>query len=158
MGKFKVNIIEIAECPIRFRTDSLKKLLIKAIKNYQPELLSRKLELCLVWVTDQSIKQLNRSYRKKNQPTDVLSFSYLPMDNDDDTSMGEIVISADTLRKQALRNKHTQAREAQILFVHGVLHILGHDHKNKRDFEIMKNAERFLLGDNSGLISNIGLE
>lgn len=96
--------------------------------------------LSLVVTTDTHIQKLNRQYRNKNKPTDVLSFDY-----------GEIVISYPTAKRQAKQHGLTSYQEVVLLFVHGLLHILGHDHEKKNARHKMQEAETWLLGY-SGLV------
>lgn len=70
---------------------------------------------------DQRLRALNRTFRQKNSPTDVLSFP-----NGDG---GNIAISGDIARENATRFGHTPAAELKILILHGMLHLAGHDHE-----------------------------
>jgi probable rRNA maturation factor len=90
---------------------------------------------CLV-TSDAALQAWNRQYRKKDYPTDVLSF---PSGNRDD-GIGELAISFNRAREQALENGHTPAEEIRILMLHGVLHLIGLDHES--DNGQMANAER----------------
>jgi len=90
--------------------------------------------LKVFFVSDEEIRQLNRNYRDQDKPTDVISLSYyeespFPGDN----LIGEIFISVDTTRRQAEEHDLTVKEEAQFLFVHGLLHIFGYDHKEDKD-------------------------
>lgn len=67
------------------------------------------------------IQALNRRFRKRNMPTDVLSF---PHDGG-----GDIAISADIARQNAARYRHSAASELKVLVLHGLLHLAGHDHE-----------------------------
>jgi probable rRNA maturation factor len=101
----------------------------------------------LTIVTDQEIAELNKMYRGKNSPTDVLSFSYLeekgfPGEN----LIGEIAISLETARKQAKEHQKTLKQELQFLFVHGLLHIFGYDHEKTADRKEMFDLQDEILG------------
>lgn len=101
----------------------------------------------LVIVLDGEIQELNRSYRGKNSPTDVLSFSYyeekgFPGAED---LLGEIVISIDTAKKQAIEHKKTLQEEMQFLFVHGLLHLFGYDHEEENEKKIMFDLQDEIL-------------
>lgn len=92
-------------------------------------------EFILVIVNNAEIQALNKEYRKKDYPTDVLSFPY-----GDNT--GEIIISADKVREQAKEYRHSEEEEIAFLVVHGIVHIMGWDHerseeeaKEQRDIE-----------------------
>ncbi len=84
-------------------------------------------ELSLAFVTDQTIHELNRRYRHKDRPTDVLSFPLA--DECCPTLLGDVVISVDTARRQARQRKRAFADELRALLIHGILHLLGYDHE-----------------------------
>ena len=79
--------------------------------------------VAVVFGDDAMVRGLNRRYRGKDRPTDVLSF---PAGEND--HLGDIVVSSDTARRQGRRRGHGAAREARILLIHGFLHLLGYDH------------------------------
>lgn len=97
--------------------------------------------LNVVFVNDTYIHALNKRYRKKDAPTDVLSFTY-----NQDGLIGEIYISVETAKKQAGDFGHSLADELSKLFVHGFLHIHGHDHENDADYRRMHAVECAVLG------------
>ncbi|MGH9468310.1 MAG: rRNA maturation RNase YbeY [Terriglobales bacterium] len=72
---------------------------------------------------DASIRRLNRRFRHKDRPTDVLSFPISANGN-----AGDIAISLDTARRQARRLRHSLDRELRLLLLHGALHLAGMDH------------------------------
>ena len=89
----------------------------------------KKIDNCSVaLVGSQAIKKLNRQYRRINQATDILSFDDPP----------QIIICWPQLKKQAREQKHSQKKELAILLVHGFLHILGYDHKDKKQRNLME--------------------
>lgn len=90
----------------------------------------------LHFVRSSHMKKLNHQFRKKNKPTDILSFNGLSRE-----LLGSLVIDIDTAQKQALEYKHSRTREIHELFVHGVLHLLGFDHETPKDAEQMKKKE-----------------
>ncbi|HYO84748.1 MAG TPA: rRNA maturation RNase YbeY [Bryobacteraceae bacterium] len=81
---------------------------------------------CL-FTDDQELQRLNRMFLGKDQPTDVLSFP-----SADESSLGELAISVERARQQADDFGHELAHELRILMLHGVLHLLGHDHESDR--------------------------
>lgn len=87
-------------------------------------------EISLLITNDETIHQLNKEYRQKDKPTDVLSF---PLD--DDTMLGDIVISLDTAKRQAEEREINLDRETAFLFIHGLLHLLGYDHETSIEDE-----------------------
>ena len=98
-------------------------------------------ELSLALVTDPEIHDLNRRYRGKDRPTDVLSFPLA--DALQPSLLGEVVISVETAVRQAQRRGHSLPEELQTLLIHGVLHLLGYDHEVSRSEAIrMHRKER----------------
>jgi len=92
------------------------------------------------FVSDREMRQLNRLYRNKDRPTDVLSF---PGEATPEGShLGDVVISVPTARRQATAAGHSVARELEVLMLHGVLHCLGHDHET--DDGTMERLEQHL--------------
>lgn len=85
-------------------------------------------ELSIALIGDDEMRALNRDYRGKDKPTDVLAF---PMDNpaESGAQLGDIVISLDTASRQAAERGLTPAAEVRTLLVHGFLHLLGYDHE-----------------------------
>ena len=81
-------------------------------------------EVALLLTNDAAIRNLNRSFRKLDKPTDVLAF---PM-TDDDEILGDIAISIETARQQAERAGHGLNTELKYLLLHGLLHLCGLDH------------------------------
>jgi probable rRNA maturation factor len=95
------------------------------LENYK----SREIDLTLC--DNKTIQQYNKEYRGKDTPTDVLSF---PIENDIiiggmGMPLGSIVISADFVEEKATELGHTQSDELSLLFIHGILHLLGFDHE-----------------------------
>lgn len=73
-----------------------------------------------------NIQELNRNFRGKDEPTDVLSFPYeaMPM-----TPIGSVIVSLDYAKAKAQELGHSVQNEIALLFIHGLLHILGFDHE-----------------------------
>ncbi len=103
---------------------------------------SKDSEICISFVDDETIRELNNSYRNINRATDVLSF---PQDGPDYSILGDIVISVDTAKRHAVRYENTYEFEINKLIVHGILHLLGFDHKKKRETIVMREKEKELL-------------
>ncbi len=84
-------------------------------------------------ITDnQTIQVLNKKYRGKDAPTDVLSFPF-----EDKENLGQIVISLDRAKEQALDLNQSLEEELKFLFAHGVLHLLGYDHHKPEEEKVM---------------------
>ncbi|WP_418640344.1 rRNA maturation RNase YbeY [Sulfurimonas sp. ST-27] len=96
----------------------------------------------LVITANDEIRQINKEYRNIDKPTDVLSFPYeeMPM-----SPLGSIVVSYDFVREKAAEFKHTQEDEFTLLFIHGLLHLLGYDHET--DNGQMREEEERLINE-----------
>ena len=108
---------------------------------------SKKL-VSVVLCDTKTITNLNRTYRKKNRSTDVLSFLYSKSPFSSDYLLGEIFICTPVARKQAQQYKNTFAEEIQLLTVHGFLHLLGFDHATQRQSQRMRRIENHILKNN----------
>jgi len=104
-------------------------------------------ELAISLVSDAEIHTLNRDYRGKDQPTDVLGFAMRegePTPDGEDV-LGDVVISLDTAARQAAERGVTLASEVRDLLIHGILHLLGYDHEvGANESRRMKAKERWL--------------
>ena len=98
------------------------------------KLLSEKSEITIVFLTAPEMKRVNSSFRKKNKPTDILSFA-----SDDPASIGELLLCPDVLKKQAAVQQHTFSDEMKYMLIHGILHLLGYDH------ELSKSEEKLMF-------------
>ncbi len=111
---------------------------------------SENVEVSLALVDDIYIHSLNKQYRGVDSPTDVLSFSMQegePMPGEEETILGDVVISLQAAERQAKEYGHSFRREAAYLAVHGVLHLLGYDHRGEEDRLVMRRKEDQLLKD-----------
>lgn len=89
-------------------------------------------DLSIVVCDDDFIQALNKQYRDVDRPTDVLSFPSDEVDPGDGTRyLGDIVISLPRATAQAIEANHPVGDELAMLAIHGVLHLLGHDHQNE---------------------------
>jgi probable rRNA maturation factor len=103
-------------------------------------------DLTVVLIGDESIQTLNRDFLGHDAPTDVLSF---PADEPDPETgrcyLGDVVISVPRATEQAETRGHTLEAEVQLLVVHGVLHLLGHDHAEAEEKDRMWAAQSDVL-------------
>ncbi|MBI4266936.1 MAG: rRNA maturation RNase YbeY [Chloroflexi bacterium] len=109
-------------------------------------------ELGLLITGQEKVRQLNRDYRGKDVPTDVLSFAMAPgaeetfiAPPDGVRRLGEVIISYPQAVIQAKQRRHSVAREIVILIIHGVLHLLGYDHEKTEERRRMRAKEREIL-------------
>jgi len=103
-------------------------------------------ELSLSLVDDATIAELNHQWRGREGPTDVLSFSLLEGEHSEHRGrlLGEVVIGVDAAARQAHRGRRPLDAELLRLLVHGVLHLLGHDHQEAGEARRMRAEERRL--------------
>jgi len=105
--------------------------------------LSSRSELCVSLVSDVDMRELNRRYRQIDTTTDVLCFPQKSDVNSD--LLGDIVISYQTALRHSRRLEITIDEELRLLIVHAVLHLLGFDHKKKKERETMREKEKEVL-------------
>lgn len=115
----------------------VSKLLKKVFKKVK-----EKKNMSIIFVSLEQIQELNKNYRQIDKVTDVLSF---PNDDPDDKTLGDIFISMDKAKEQAISYGHSFEREVGFLAVHGYLHLLGYDHHTKEDEEKMVFMQESIL-------------
>ncbi len=105
-------------------------------------------ELSVLLVSDREMRKLNRDYRGRDRPTDVLAFAQREGPGGaPDGLLGDVVISVDTARRQAAERRLTLGTEGERLLVHGLLHLLGYDHeRSAAEARRMQRRERTLVG------------
>jgi rRNA maturation RNase YbeY len=107
--------------------------------------------VCVLLTDDAEMKRLNRRFRGKNRPTDVLSFPSIarppaPRGRSHARYLGDLVISIDTARRQAKVLRHGLLAEVTVLIAHGLLHLCGYDHEQgEAEARRMLRRERALL-------------
>ena len=102
----------------------------------------------IIVVDDAAIRTLNKQYRNRSRPTDVLAFPADP----ELGILGEVYISVDTARRQAAEYSHRLREEMLRLVAHGVLHLCGYDHEHPTDAAVMKEREDAYL---DGILSHV---
>jgi probable rRNA maturation factor len=138
--------------------DKLKRILLTALRS--PELLARgpiarpwKVELLAVG--KERMREINFQTRRKNSPTDVLSFPS-PQPFFSEGFIGELVICLPLLESQAAQRGHSIQEETIVLLIHGVLHLFGMDHEeDPKEAEEMARWEGWLL-EQVGYRRNLG--
>jgi probable rRNA maturation factor len=108
-------------------------------------------ELSLLLCDDSEIHHLNRSHRRKDKPTDVLAFAQRegPALPGAGHLLGDVVISLDTARRQAAEHGHSLWAEVTLLLAHGLLHLVGYDHRTDAE-EAQMNAKAVVLVNAAG--------
>ncbi|HKL47272.1 MAG TPA: rRNA maturation RNase YbeY [Candidatus Izemoplasmatales bacterium] len=123
------NIINQYDTSDRYHS-TIEKIIVYAYKYL--ELKSKKV-INVILLDDEEIQSLNAKYRQINKATDVLSFE----NTDSQDELGDIFISIDKVKAQAMRYHHSFERELAFLSLHGFLHCMGYDHITKEDEFIM---------------------
>ena len=110
---------------------------------------AEEISLGLRFTDDTVIRELNGTWRQRQEPTDVLSFAALEDAPDwlesSSVELGDIVISLDTARRQAQEHQHSLQKELQWLASHGLLHLLGWDHPDEDSLAAMLECQDRLL-------------
>jgi probable rRNA maturation factor len=103
-------------------------------------------ELSVALVDDAEIAELNRTWRSMDKPTDVLSFSLLEGEEQDHRGslLGDVVISVETAASQARERHRGLDEEITRLLIHGLLHLIGHDHEEDEEARRMEAEQRRL--------------
>ncbi|MER0467294.1 rRNA maturation RNase YbeY [Bacillus cabrialesii subsp. cabrialesii] len=139
-------------------TGSVPEEMLKEVENLlqfaaEREGVQDQAEVSVTIVTNEDIQQINKEYRGKDAPTDVISFA-LEEEGEGEIEivgaeippvLGDIIISADRTREQAEEYNHSFKRELGFLAVHGFLHLLGYDHMTKEEEEEMFTKQKDLL-------------
>jgi len=111
-------------------------------------------DIGLLITTDKTIRKYNRTYRHKDKPTDILSFSYHPtlragkrilVKSPEDKNVGDLIISLEYIKKRAEELKIPLEQHLKTLLVHGVCHLLGYDHETDNQYRSMKTKETYIL-------------
>ena len=138
----------------------IRSLIKKAVKEtLTEEKFEYPAEISVSFVDNQKIHELNREYREKDRPTDVLSFPMWEKEELSDGSaldghavtLGDIIISAEKAQAQAEEYGHSIDRELTFLSVHSTLHLLGYDH------EISEEDEKYMNKKQEDVLVKIGL-
>lgn len=104
----------------------------------------KKLSVTLVLSNDAEIRTLNKNYRRKDKPTNVLSFPDGTMLNGV-KQLGDVVLAYETIAREAAEQGKKLKDHLTHLTIHGVLHLLGYDHESENDAEIMETLEIAIL-------------
>lgn len=93
------------------------------------------------FVSEEEISELNKQYMKKNGSTDVLSFPNGPVNQEVPSILGDVVICPEVALRQSIEHDWPFEAELTLLLSHGILHVLGHDHFDKLETELMRSRE-----------------
>jgi len=104
-------------------------------------------EVSILLTDDDEIQKLNATYREVDAPTDVLAFAMREGTDGDLNSeiLGDVVISIQTAKRQAEEYRHSIEAELSLLVIHGILHLLGYDHAEKDETQIMQEKQKEII-------------
>lgn len=108
-------------------------------------------EISILLTTDAHIQELNKEYRGKDKPTNVLSFAAedanddFPKTENDSLILGDIIVAFETISNEAKKQSKTLSNHFFHMIVHGMLHLLGHDHINNNEADEMEKLEIEIL-------------
>ncbi|WP_078577104.1 rRNA maturation RNase YbeY [Salipaludibacillus agaradhaerens] len=147
MNRYTIDLFDETEQLTDVEKNLVADVLNTALKE---ENLKEESEVSVTFVTDEHIHQLNREYRDKDQPTDVLSFALNEGDEDISESpaanlLGDVIISVPRAKVQAEEYGHDMERELCFLAVHGFLHLIGYDHETEKDEKVMFTKQEDIL-------------
>ena len=146
---------------LQIQNESTVKLKKTPVKNFLHKVLDKlgkdKWEVSVLFTGDAFIQQLNREYRGKDEPTDVLSFAQVDNkeafpEKGDRFYAGDIVISMETLAKNADYFGISMNEELKRLLVHGILHLSGMDHENNNPNQPMLVEQEKILNQFTGVV------
>ena len=123
---------------------------IKKINLKTKEFKKNKIFCTILLSGSKEIKHLNKKFRKKNKSTDVLSFPFYSkkelnkkLKKEKEVYLGDIIINLNKLKKK--NSKKFFKTEFDRLWIHGMVHLFGHDHKKDKDFNTMQKIEKKFL-------------
>ncbi|GAE26978.1 hypothetical protein JCM9140_3088 [Halalkalibacter wakoensis JCM 9140] len=146
-----VDFTDETESITKLQQDLVEKIILKTLEIEQ---LSGELEVSVTVVNEQRIQEINKEYRDKDQPTDVISFALNEQGEEEPeftklegmpNILGDIIISSAHIKRQAEEYGHSFERELGFLTVHGVLHLLGYDHMTEADEKEMFSKQEDIL-------------
>ena len=123
------------------------------IKNY--DFINNDIEFDVMFCDNDAIHEINRDYRGKDKETDVITFALfadsepqMRMVSEEGIALGEIIISVEKIKSQAVENQKTFEEELYFILAHGILHLFGFTHQDDEKLE-------FMIGMQQRLVENV---
>ena len=142
----EINFLDIEE------NEEYISIINKVLKQcFESELKNKRLYVNIILTNPDNIQKLNKEYRSIDKPTDVLSFPMFEkeelqnMNNENYDVLGDIVISIEKVKEQAIEYEHSFERELSYMVVHGFCHLIGYDHIEEEDKRVMRKKEEEIL-------------
>lgn len=154
-----ISVDVVSECSLWSKKIRKKKLFFKNLVTFFPKkyrFIKKKVSLTVLLSNNQSIKRLNKKFRNKNKPTDVLSFPFEKNLNiKTPIYLGDIIISYEFMnRPKSLDNLGFKKKVAKV-FIHGFIHLLGYDHIRLKDYKKMIKEEEKIYKTINTKIANL---
>lgn len=150
---YEITYLDLAED--KSYDEIVKKVLQKCYE--EEKLLDSKLIITITFTTPEQIHKINKEYRQVDRPTDVLSFPMFErkeleekitkQDFEHEDVLGDIIISIEKVKEQAIEYGHSFERELSYMLVHGFYHLMGYDHIKEEDKKEMRPKEEKILNE-----------
>lgn len=146
-----INIDVVSESNLWSKKIKNKHLFFKSIVRFFPKkyrFIRKKVSLTVLLSNNKNIKKLNKKFRNKDKPTDILSFPFeKKFDVKKSPYLGDIVISYDYMHKPKILNNLDFKKKVIKIFIHGFLHLLSYDHIKIKDFKKMFKEEEIIYNN-----------
>lgn len=145
--KAQINFLDLEENEIYINT--INKVINQCFE--EEKLQEKNLYVNVVLTTSKNIREINKEYRNIDKETDVLSFPMFEKEELKNVNLknpdilGDIVISIEQVKNQAIEYNHSFERELSYMIVHGIYHLLGYDHLTENDKKQMRQKEEKIL-------------
>ena len=140
-----INVDVVSESNLWSRKIKKKKIFFNSLASFFPKkyrFIKKKISLTILLSNNKNIKKLNKKFRNKNKATDVLSFpSEKKLNIKKSPYIGDIIISYEFMNKPKALSVLEFKNKVTKIFIHGFLHLLGHDHIKLKDFKKMLAEE-----------------
>ena len=136
-----ISIDVVSECSLWSKKIKKKKIFFNSLVSFFPKkyrFTNKKMSLTILLSNNKNIKKLNKQFRNKSNPTDILSFPFeKKIDKKKSSYLGDIIISFEFMNKPKTLNNLQFKDKVVRIFIHGFLHLLDFDHKKLNDFKKM---------------------
>ena len=154
-----INIAVVSESNLWSKKIKQNNLFFNSLVRFFPKkykFVKKKVSLTVLLSNNKNIKKLNRKYRGKNKPTDVLSFPFEKKFNiKKSLYLGDIIISYEFINKPKILNNLEFKKKVTRIFIHSFLHLLGYDHIKLKEFKKMIREEEKIYNNVKTKIAKI---
>ena len=154
-----INIAVVSESNLWSKKIKQNNLFFNSLVRFFPKkykFIKKKVSLTVLLSNNKNIKKLNRKYRGKNKPTDVLSFPFEKKFNiKKSLYLGDIIISYESINKPKILNNLEFKKKVTRIFIHSFLHLLGYDHIKLKEFKKMIREEEKIYNNVKTKIAKI---